>query len=218
MEVIPVLDIMNGRAVSGKSGRRWEYTNLKTVYSDSSDPVEIARALPHERLYVADLDGITGDKIDYPLLENLSKVKRLIVDTGVKDYDDYQRIATLNVDVIAATETLQDSEAIENIIEEGCIVSIDMKDGTVLSQAGKFDSPYDAYDHFEMLGADRFIFLDISSVGTLGGNRFSFIEDLDSEDAEIMVGGGIVPEDLAELEKMGVDGVLIGTALHQGLI
>jgi uncharacterized protein related to proFAR isomerase len=34
---------------------------------------------------------------------------------------------------------------------------------------------------------------------------------------EFIVGGGIKPEDLEEMEKIGVKAVLVGTALHKGL-
>jgi len=50
MELIPVLDLQGGKAVSGKSGRREEYTELETVFTPSSDPLEISRALPSRRL------------------------------------------------------------------------------------------------------------------------------------------------------------------------
>jgi phosphoribosylformimino-5-aminoimidazole carboxamide ribotide isomerase len=217
MEVIPVLDIMDGIAVAGESGRRWEYTELKSIYADTSDPLEIAMHLPHRRLYVADLDGIEKGNPNLSLLKNLGHLKSLIVDIGIKDYKDFQLARALNVDVVVATETLQEEDYIDRMIDNGCVISIDMKDGKVLSQMGFLEKPADAFEHFRSLGADWFIFLDISAVGTLSGSRFNFLRDIDIEDAEVIVGGGILPRDLPVLEAMGVDGVLIGTALHRGL-
>ena len=43
--IIPVIDLKNGEAVSGKSGMRETYKPLKTVFNDSSNPLAIARAL-----------------------------------------------------------------------------------------------------------------------------------------------------------------------------
>ena len=48
MEIIPVLDLKSGIAVSGESGERSNYKPLKTVYSQSSNPVEIARTLKEQ--------------------------------------------------------------------------------------------------------------------------------------------------------------------------
>ncbi len=50
MEIIPVIDMMKGVAVSGKSGRRDEYLPLKTIFCDSSDPIEIASSIPSKKL------------------------------------------------------------------------------------------------------------------------------------------------------------------------
>lgn len=216
MEIIPVLDIMGGKAVAGRSGRRQEYRDLKTVFADSSDPLVIAEALPHPRLYVADLDGIMKGKPDYSLLEKLGRVKKLMVDVGVRDYEDYRRMKTLGVEVIIGTETLRDSRAIKRMAEG--IVSIDLRDGNVLSQQRRFESPGEAFDYFRGYGFSRFIFLDISAVGTLTGNRFDFLKGIDFGGAEIMAGGGIVAGDIPVLENMGIHGVLVGTALHKGLL
>ena len=45
LEIIPVIDLMNSLAVSGKSGNRETYTPLQTVYASSADPMEIAISL-----------------------------------------------------------------------------------------------------------------------------------------------------------------------------
>ena len=56
---IPVLDLKDGQAVSGKSGLRDTYQPLQTVFAPSSNPVEIAQGLKlngADELYIADLD------------------------------------------------------------------------------------------------------------------------------------------------------------------
>ena len=61
LEIIPVIDLMNSVAVSGKSGNRSTYTPLNTIYASSSDPVEIAMGLKRanaQEMYIADLDLI----------------------------------------------------------------------------------------------------------------------------------------------------------------
>ena len=61
LEIIPVIDLMNSVAVSGKSGNRSTYTPLQTIYASSSDPMEIATSLKRanaKEMYIADLDLI----------------------------------------------------------------------------------------------------------------------------------------------------------------
>lgn len=216
MEIIPVLDVMNGIAVSGKSGEREKYRELKTIFASSSNPLEIARNLPYEKLYVADLDGITKGKPDIKLLKKLSRIKKLLVDAGIRNYGDVERISGINAEIIIGTETLQNFETLKEALKKfgkRIIVSIDVKNKKVLSNILP-NAPYEALEILRKLGARRFIFLDISSVGTLRGFKFDFIKNCNEE---IFVGGGIRKEDLKKLEKK-VSGVLVGTALHRGLI
>jgi phosphoribosylformimino-5-aminoimidazole carboxamide ribotide isomerase len=214
MEVIPVLDIMGGIAVSGKSGRRDEYTSLKTVFADSSIPLEIAENLPYKKLYVADLDGIMKGTPDIEMLGELCKIKNVMVDAGIKNIDDYGRISHIDADIILGSETLQDLETLVAIKKEAEVVfSIDIKDGKLMSPF----LPREPFEAFALLKnkVKRFIILNISSVGTLSSD-FSFLEKFILPDVEIYYGGGIKKEDIEKLKKIGVSGVLVGTALHKG--
>lgn len=211
-----MIDMMGGIAVSGKSGRREEYTSLKTVFADSSIPLEIAENLPYKRLYVADLDGIMKGAPDIKTLEELCKIKHIMIDVGIKNIDDYNRISHLDADIIIGSETLQDLETLETIKKEAEVVfSIDIKDGELMSPF----LPGDPHESFNILKnqVKKFIVLNISSVGTLSGD-FSFLEKFILPDVEIYYGGGMKKEDIEKLKKMGVSGVLVGTALHKGLL
>jgi phosphoribosylformimino-5-aminoimidazole carboxamide ribotide isomerase len=217
MEIIPVIDIKGGKAVAGKSGDRKKYEKLKTVFARSSDPLEIAQNIPSERLYIADLNGVMEGRPDLHLLGKLSKIKRLMVDAGIRDYEDFRRISRLDLEVIAGTETLKSLKVLEGILRanKNVIVSLDIKNGRVLSPF----LPLDPKETFELLkekGAKRFILLNISSVGTLSGFDPSLLEV--TGDTEIYVGGGIKKEDLERLKKAKISGALVGTALHRGVM
>jgi phosphoribosylformimino-5-aminoimidazole carboxamide ribotide isomerase len=220
MQIIPVIDIMDGKAVSGKSGEREKYTDLKTVFAESSDdPIEIAENIPSKRLYVADLDGITKGMPNFDLLKRLSEIKRLMVDIGIRDYTDLEKISQLNVDIIIGTETLEGIETLEKAIKKfnkKIIVSIDVKNGKVISQFLP-KNPKSAFEFLKDKNVKRFIFLDLSSVGTLSGFKLAFLGDLELKEVEVYVGGGVKNEDIKKLKKIGVSGALVGTALHRGL-
>lgn len=215
MEIIPVIDVMNGIAVSGKSGRREEYTELKTVFADSCDPVEIAKNLPFKRLYVADLDGIMKGAPNLKMLEELSRIRQLMVDVGIRNLKDYNRISNLDADVIVGSETLCDFKTLETISRErqGLIFSIDIKDKRVMSPF----LPHDPIETFELLvnRIKRFMILNISSVGTLSAD-FSLLDRLKIPGVEVYYGGGIKKENINKLKKIEISGVLVGTALHKG--
>ncbi|RMF91374.1 MAG: hypothetical protein D6733_01295 [Methanobacteriota archaeon] len=218
IEVIPVLDIRGGVAVSGRSGNREAYAPLQSVFSDTPDPVEIAGNLPFRRLYVADLDGIVEGRPDLKTLTLLTALKRTMIDLGVRGSEDLDIFGDLDCDIVLGTETVKDREVIVEALERygaRVIVSIDIKDGQVLS--GSLPSePGAAYDSLAEAGVKRFILLNISAVGTMKPD-LTFIKDL-NKTGEILLGGGITERDLGMLDVLGVDGALIGTALHKGLL
>lgn len=218
IDIIPVLDIRGGLAVSGKSGEREYYRPLQSVFCAEPDPIKIANALPFERLYVADLEGIVDRVPDLETLSTLSGLKKTMIDMGVRDYGDLNLYDGLSCGVVLGTETVVDMGVfIEGLMIFGdrLIVSIDMKDSTVISGFLP-PNPIETYDKLKSVGITRFIFLDISSVGTLESDT-SFIKDLNNA-SEILVGGGITEKNLKELEMIKVDGALVGTALHNGLL
>lgn len=66
LEVIPVLDLMNSMAVSGKSGNRDTYTPLNSIFASNSDPISIVNNLKFngaKQIYIADLDLIEKEGI-----------------------------------------------------------------------------------------------------------------------------------------------------------
>jgi len=74
-DVVPVLDLLGGRAVRGVGGRRDSYRTLREEGLGSDDPLEAARALRERRgasrFYVADLDALRGGEPAIRLFERL---------------------------------------------------------------------------------------------------------------------------------------------------
>lgn len=217
VEVIPVIDIRNGTAVSGKSGDRENYRPLRSIYSRGSDPINIAENLPFNRLYIADLEGIVNQRPDLKILKELSNIKSTMIDLGIREPKDLNVFKDLNSDIVLGTETVWEPDIISKAIEifdNSVIVSVDIKNGEVLSPFLSV-KPLEAYDMVIELGVKRVLFLNISAVGTKKSD-FSFLKDI-NKSGEIFLGGGITKKDLEAMEKLKVDGVLVGTALHKGL-
>ncbi len=212
---------MDGKAVAGKSGKREEYRELETVFACSSDPVEIAGNLPFDRLYVADLDGIMRGTPDIKTLGKLARIKRLMVDIGIEGSEDIEKLQNIgcDIDIIIGTETLKDIETLGCVKDP--IVSIDIKDGRVISRALPElpETPVEAFKALRKEGITRFIILNISAVGTLSGTDSALDKILKiKENSKIIVGGGLRKEDIERLKIKGVSGALVGTALHKGFL
>ena len=213
-EVIPVIDLIQGKAVAGKCGEREKYTELKTIYSKSSNPIEIAKNLPFKKIYIADLDAIAGKPANIEILRKISEIKEIWVDLGIKTKKDVEKYSFLKVKFVLGTETLQELKGL-NLREY--IVSVDIKNNKVISPF----LPEDIEKTLDILiskGVKKIILLTISKVGTLKGNEYLDLGEKLAQRLEVYLGGGITKKDIEEIKKKGFRGVLIGTALHRGLI
>jgi phosphoribosylformimino-5-aminoimidazole carboxamide ribotide isomerase len=209
MEIIPVIDLMNGLAVSGKSGNRKKYVPIKSVLCDSSNPLDVIAKYKEngaKKVYIADLNSIMSTGNNFETVKNLDIFK--IVDFGVTGKKDLENVKKYAEMTILGTETLNDISILK---EENIILSLDFKDGKLLN-----------YNLEEILSEiDKktpLIILDISSVGTQKGINVELIKDiLKKTDNPIYIGGGIKSEDDLKISKeLGISGVLIGTTIHNG--
>ncbi len=121
MRVVGVIDLKAGEAVHAVRGERERYRPL-------GDPLALARRFGREELYVADLDAITGGRVQTEIIAALASEARVMVDAGVSDP---QRLLDLGVDrVVVGTETLTDADA----LLPDAVLSVDLRDGRTLSR------------------------------------------------------------------------------------
>jgi len=232
LKIIPVIDILNGVAVHAVRGRRKEYQPLKSIFCDSADPVAVASAFKtcgFEELYIADLDAIMGKGENFSILERIAEATglRLMVDAGICDLNQARQLLQRKVSkIIIGTETLPNldfvKEAIESFGSDKVIVSLDLKEGKVLSASESLQSmsPLEFACKLEGVGVGELIVLDLARVGSGEGVDFALLKEiLRSLKIKVLVGGGVRDAaDLVKLKELGVQGALIATALHSGKI
>lgn len=218
MKIIPVLDIMRGRAVHAVRGERHRYRELRSVFGSS--PVEIAENLPHPELYVADLDAIIHRNPNLELLGRLASIKRLLLDYGVRREGDLELASKLGCTPVIGTETAESIEVFRaGVTRWGSrlFASLDVRNKKVLSPFLPA-SPAQALGVLEDAGVRNIIYLDLSRVGTLNLNAEALGDLLKekSKGTRLFAAGGIKKDDLPRLKSQGISGVLVGTALHRG--
>ncbi len=220
--IIPVIDLKEGVAVSGKSGMRKTYKPLETLFHSSSDPVAIAIALKDagaRMMYVADLDAIEKTGSNLQIVSQMNHIIPVMLDAGIGNVEDVLKVSDAADKVIIATETLESLDKLEEIFmifpREDLVVSVDVKDGQLLGKHIKTD-----FDEVIKKIADlkplEVIVLDMSRVGTESGADYSIIKKFKDIDTSMIFGGGLRDSDILELQKRGVNKFLIGTALHAG--
>lgn len=221
--IIPVLDLKNGEAVSGKSGERESYTPLKTIFYNSSSPTKIANALSQKgasRLYIADLDAIEGYGSNFEIVKEINKhILPTMLDCGVNNINDMENALEVSDKVIIATETLKNIEDLTEIFKivprDRIVISIDIKNGKLYSKHLKM-SLEEFINRIKGLNPKEVILLDISRVGTESGIDIDLINKIKGTGDSIIIGGGITEKTLIELEKKGLNKFLVGSALHNG--
>ena len=227
MNLIPAIDILNGKCVRLKQG---DY-NQQTVFSD--DPVEFAIKWSDagaDWIHIIDLDGARDGKlINNEAITNIVNVTNCSIQTGggIRTYADFKQRIEMGVNrVIVSTAAINDKDLLESLVStfsEELIVSIDARNGLVQINGWKEKTNLDAFDYIQELasqGVKRIIYTDIERDGTNEGVNFDSIEKIvNNSHIPIIAAGGISSiEDLRTLQSSGVEGAIIGRALFDGMI
>ncbi len=225
--ILPVLDIMAGHVVRGIAGRRHEYRPLAT----NSDPLAVARSFRDRfgltTLYLADLDAIAGKPPACGLSERLVRDGfSLWVDAGLRQSIDAEPLVRVGVArVIAGLETVANPGDLDDMVRtwtaSRIVFSLDLKAGMPLASAAwETRDPMAIAERAVQAGVASLLLLDLSRVGVGQGIG---TETMCGEcrrrwpTLELTAGGGVRgPDDLDRLARLGVDHVLVASALHDG--
>ncbi len=231
MELIPVLDLKNGRAVHAVRGQREQYAPVQGVLGSGDDPLALAAAyrsrLGCPTCYVADLDAITGQGSPHAgLLRALAGLGlALWVDAGVSSPAPAWTLAHLGVtQVIIGSETLASAEQLAALATEfppdRLALSVDLQGGVLRAPAG-LDTPHHLVALAAELGLGRIILLDLARVGAAAGPPLELLTSLQPHFPQLAfyAGGGVRHRaDLEALAQAGAAGALIATAFHRGML
>jgi phosphoribosylformimino-5-aminoimidazole carboxamide ribotide isomerase len=231
--IIPVIDILNSKAVHAKKGIRENYKPLRSKLFHSNNPSKIIKCLRYKygfkEIYIADLDAIVKKKPNFKLLSKISKIPDIIIliDPGIATLDDVRVFSQYDFEkLILGLETLNNleviSESIKLIGSHKIIISIDMYNEKVSTNIKELKnvSLIEIVKKIENLGVNEIILLDLFMVGQkLGGVPPLYLNIRNVFRKKILVGGGIKEyKDIVTYSKYNFSGVLIGTALHDGTI
>ena len=222
LEIIPVLDLMNSIAVSGKSGNRETYTPLLSVFSSNSEPVDIANNLKlnnAKEIYIADLDLIEKKGHNLDKIKMVNTILPVMLDSGIRDFKSFEFYLDFAYKLIVATETLESIEELYKIFDkfpkERIVVSVDIKNNKLYSN--NLDIGLNDFKkELKSINPNEIILLDISGVGTNEGFNKDLINTFTEFKDKLILGGGINKNEIYDISKFGIKKVLIGSALHNG--
>jgi phosphoribosylformimino-5-aminoimidazole carboxamide ribotide isomerase len=224
--ILFVLDVFNRTVVHAQGGDRREYKpiHFSSRICDSSDAVRIVDTVRPREVYIADLNLLqrTGKREqNFELIREVSQKARTMVDAGITSFSETQDILEIAPTIVLGTETAS-IDIIEDVATNypgRAVVSIDKKYGRILTRDPAM--PEDPFEIVKMLnGLDLrdIIILDLDRVGTTSGVDSQFLSKIASlSEHSVLLGGGVRNiEDIETLEKIGLEGALVATALHNG--
>ena len=222
LKKIPVIDLKQHHAVSGKSGMRDTYTPLNTIFAPSSSPVEIAQGLKlngADEMYIADLDLIESQGHNIDDIRMVNTILPVMFDGGVKNLEAFEFFLDYAYKIIVPTETLESIDEMRKIFEkypkERIVVSVDVKNNELLSK--NFDMSLAEFKQIlKELDPNEIILLDITGVGTEKGYNRQLLDEFEDLKDKLIIAGGLNKQSIGELDALGIKKVLIGTSLHSG--
>lgn len=228
MDVIPAIDLLNGKCVRLYQG---DYAQSQ-VFND--DPVAVAQQWAREgasRLHVVDLDGA---KVGHPV--NQTAIAAIVqaldipvqVGGGLRDRQSVADLLSRGVQrVILGTVAVEQPALVETLCQEfpgQIVVGIDARNGRVATRGWLEDSEVEAIALAQQMadrGAAAIIYTDIHRDGTLQGPNLDALRELaQAVTVPVIASGGVSSVrdlmNLLALEPLGVNGVIVGRALYTG--
>lgn len=240
MQIVPVIDLLNGVVVRGVGGQRNEYRPIVSRIASDARPQTVARALAEQfslaTVYVADLDAILGRPANVAAYRQISSVGlRMWLDAGIGSVGAARElgeqlataeIAAERVDLVVGLESLESSQSLDELLREispeRLIFSLDLKAGRPLTRIAAWceRSPGEIAREVLSRGIRRLIVLDLAAVGMdCGWLTLGLCRELRASDADLdlISGGGVRGSaDLKQLAASGLSAALVASALHDG--
>jgi phosphoribosylformimino-5-aminoimidazole carboxamide ribotide isomerase len=227
MNVIPAIDLMNGKVVRLSRG---DPATAK-FYDNWGTPVEVAlkwKAEGATRLHIIDLDAAFGLGNNTSVIAEVARASGLPIQFGggIRSVEAVEHMLKLGVNyVILGALAFNAPDVIPRIRKEhgasSVIVALDNREGGVMVEGWKTKTGitmWDALEKFVNLGVATFLITSIAQDGMLQGPDLETLSEACTyPGVKVIAAGGIGSlGDLVALQNVGVEGVVVGKALYEG--
>lgn len=229
MQIIPAIDIINGKCVRLTKG---DFTKQK-IYNDN--PLDAAKAFEDaglQRLHIVDLDGAKAGSIkNLRVLESIASNTKLVIDFGggVKNIDDVSNVFNAGASIVTlGSFAVRSPEIVEEwLMEFGAdkiLIGADVLDEKIKISGWIEDGGITVFEFIGKmlaLGAQNIFCTDISKDGVMQGPSIELYQKIMKKfpSIHLIASGGVSKmEDLIKLKNIGCSGVIIGKAIYEGKI
>jgi phosphoribosylformimino-5-aminoimidazole carboxamide ribotide isomerase len=229
MIIIPAIDIIDGKAVRLTKG---DYSQKK-IYNE--DPLEVAKmfeASGIQRLHLVDLDGAKQKRIfNQKVLESIATKTKLKIDFGggvQSDHDIQLAFDSGAHQVTGGSVAVKNPKMFEGWLlkygVEKIILGADVLNGRITVSGWLEDSAWSLDDFlmkYAALSIKYVISTDVSKDGVLAGPAVDLYKDMVEKfpGLEVIASGGVSNmDDILELDKLPLNGVIVGKAIYENRI
>ena len=230
MEIIPAIDVKDGKCVRLRQGRE----DSGTVYAD--DPLSVALRWQEEgakRLHVVNLDGAFGRASKATdILRSIASLGGVNVQFGggLRSREAIKGAFDAGAScVVLGTAAFEDGELLAETLRvygpESVIVAIDALNGNVATRGWKEltgKSVEGAATEIRRAGVRQILCTDISRDGMMNGPDLETLGSLANSGLSVIASGGVSSlEDVSALmapQFQHISGAIIGKALYEGKI
>lgn len=221
-DVIPAVDVLQGRAVRLAQGRR------EAVTLEGGDPAELARRYAAEgarRLHLVDLDGAFDGEPSLDLVGRVASAGGLPLQVGggYRSLDAVAAALAAGADRVMVGTAALDSSFLERAAGRfgaSLVVAIDVRDGRVATKGWTQSSESTASELASgcaAAGVARLLVTSTARDGSLAGPDLVLLGQVLPAGLPVIAAGGVSSiEDLRALRDMGCEGAISGSALLAG--
>lgn len=221
------MDIQRGRAVRLFKGD----PKLETIYFEH--PITAAQhwaRLGAGLVHLVDLDAATGAGENRRLILEIARELSVPVEVGggIRSLETARSLLEGGVSqIVIGTAAVSDPGLVSRLISDfgagAVVVSVDAKDGLVAVKGWLEASQVRATELAERVWAEgvrSLIYTDVSRDGTLEGLDAGPLEAMRAVwPGRLAAGGGVRDaRDLELLERLGIEGAIVGRALYEGTL
>ncbi|MBS9439075.1 1-(5-phosphoribosyl)-5-((5-phosphoribosylamino)methylideneamino)imidazole-4-carboxamide isomerase [Photorhabdus noenieputensis] len=237
-EIFPSIDIVDGIAMTSNSAIRLTRGESPTLRRPLGTPAEVALAWQNagaKWIHVVDLDAASGRGSNSHLIADVLAAVNINVQVcgGIRDETILRKVlATGCQRVNLGTAALENPDWCARAIAEygdKIAIALDVKstpEGYQLATHGWNVSKGNLWDVLERLdkqGCQRYVVTDIERGGMMSSPNFTLLQEVCAKTSSpVIAGGGVSSLDdlraLADLSTIGVEGAILGQALHIGKV
>ncbi len=237
-EIFPSVDIVDGIAMTSNSAIRLTRGESPTLRRPLGTPAEVALAWQNagaKWIHVVDLDAASGRGSNSHLIADVLAAVDINVQVcgGIRDETILRKVlATGCQRVNLGTAALENPDWCARAIAEygdKIAIALDVKstsEGYQLATHGWNVSKGNLWNVLERLdkqGCQRYVVTDVERGGMMNSPNFTLLQEVCAKTSSpVIAGGGISSLDdlraLADLSTIGVEGAILGQALHIGKV